>query len=117
MTDLVDKFVKEWHLSVPEQRMLPPAGLPGSSIVECISAILQSEGRYPFDWQPSDPFDGGLIVTGNSGFTLYWKAEVGVGRYELIETQETDDPDVAARTWATRFLGDEFDGIKINWKD
>jgi len=117
MDELIDKFVKEWHLSVPEQRTLPPSGLPGNRIVARISAILQSDGHYPFDWQPSDAFDGGLIVRGNSDFTLYWKAEVGVGRYELTETETTDDPGVAARSWARRFLGDEFDGIKINWKD
>jgi len=115
LIELADKFAKEWHLSVPEQRCLPEGGIPADLLVRRISAILQSNGRYPFDWKPEDGFDGGLIVREGAVFRIYWKVEAGVSRFELKETQEFSDPDHASRVWAKRFFGPGFDGIKINW--
>lgn len=116
MIELADKFAKEWHLSVPEQRCLPEGGIPGDLLVSRISAILQSEGHYPFDWKPTDPFDGGLIVKEGGVYKIYWKVEAGVSRFELKRTQEFPNPDLASRAWVKRFFGAGFDGIKINWK-
>jgi hypothetical protein len=115
LIELADKFAKEWHLSVPEQRSLPEGGIPADLLVSRISAILQSKGSYPFDWKPADGFDGGLIVREGAKFRIYWKVEAGVSRFELKETQEFPDPDLASRVWAKRFFGSGFDGIKINW--
>lgn len=114
--DLARKFVATWHLNVSERRALPSGSLPGSLLVAEICAAVEAKGWYPTDWRPADGFDGGLIeLIGANRCKVYWKVECGVSRFALKEVNECDSLPEAARRYAVRFFGTNFDGIPIDW--
>ena len=114
--ELVRKFVAKWHLNVAERKAIPSGSLAGSLIVTEICAVVDEQGWYPVDWRPDDGFDGGLIERLDAGrCKLYWKVECGVSRFALQEVREFHSLSDAAREYAVRFFGNNFDGIPIDW--
>lgn len=115
--DLVAKLVRLWHLSAPERRQLPLSEVKGSLVIAAVAEVVGEDGWYPSTWRPDQPFDGGLIErTAANTYIVHWKAEVGVGRFELQETQSFRTPADASEAYAKRFFGAAIDGVPINWE-
>jgi hypothetical protein len=114
--ELVAKLVSTWHLSVAERRELPHCEAKGSLVVAAIEEVVRTTGKYPASWNPSDPFEGGLITANYSGrCKVLWKFEVGVGRFEAREVECCASVAEAVPGYARRFFGAAIDGIPINW--
>lgn len=115
--ELARKFIAKWHLSVPERKAMPKGALPGSLLVAEICALVEDKGWYPIDWRPDNGFDGGLIERLDADrYKVYWKVECGVSRFALQAVNEFNSLPEAAREYAARFFGTNFDGIQIDWK-
>jgi hypothetical protein len=115
--ELARKFIAKWSLNVQERKSLPTGALPGSLLVAEICALVEDKGWYPIDWRPNDDFDGGLIERLDlGGYKVHWKVECGVSRFALQEVNEFASPSEAARKYAVKFFGGNFDGIEIDWE-
>lgn len=109
-------MTEEFHLNVPDRKNLDGGKIAGSDLVRTIVAIVEESGRYPRNWQPSEPFDGGLIEkTGAGTYHVTWKAEVGVSQYKVMSVQEFSYAQDAAKLVAEKFFGASYDGIPIDW--
>jgi hypothetical protein len=118
--ELARKLVTTGHLSVPERRALLGANpVPGSLLCSTILSILKDQGSFPPQWRAGDPFEGGLIEVATDGsWSITWKAEVGMLRYEVIEIQKFSTVASLPRTvrsYAQRFFGSNIDGVKVDW--
>jgi hypothetical protein len=110
---LVRKLVERLHLSAPERRRLPPTGVPLSLLVASVEAIVRESGSFPADVDPDGPFEGAMLLPVPDGFSVRWRHEVGVGRYETVRAQQfsmvTDAARVVALSWSNGI-----DGIRID---
>ena len=114
---LIRKLVETWHLNVPGRRALPLHEVRGSRIVAAIADLVEESGWYPVSWRPDMGFDGGLIEKRSHDlFLVHWKREVGVLRFETVETLGYNDRAKACEAYARRFFGDSIDGVPINWQ-
>lgn len=113
---LAKRFVDNWHLNVKDRQSLSGGSLSGHLIVDAIARVVQQEDWYPVGWRPDQGFDGGLIesLPGNR-CRIHWKMEIGVQRFELQEVKEFDSLREGIKAYGSRFFGDVFDGIKIEW--
>lgn len=113
--ELTCKLVNTWHLSVPEHRAIP-GRVRGSLIYEAIETALESQGRFPVDWQLDDSFSRGLIERRDDGsYRVTWKADVAMMHYEAVSVQEFESRREAVSTFAKVFFGADIDGIPIDW--
>jgi hypothetical protein len=114
---LAEKFVRDWHLNVAERKILALKPLSGSKVADCIARILDAKGMYPTDWTPDTGFDGGLIERiSPKEFKIIWKAEVGVCRFAVVGVDSYRSAKEACLAYGSRFFGEDFDGIPIDWK-
>lgn len=59
---------------------------------------------------------GGLVELQENGkATVYWKAEIGMSRFELFETIQYPSLHEACVAYAKRFFGKDIDGVPIAW--
>lgn len=112
---LAQKLVSTFHLDASE-RVVFSGGVPGSLMQSAVLELLVHHKTFPPHWSLEKPFDGAILTLRADGSCqVTWKGEIGVGRYETIETLEYLDAGVAVGEYVRRFFGREVDGIPINW--
>jgi hypothetical protein len=114
--ELVRRLVTTWHLSGSERRAVPEGMIRGRLIHEIILEILESDGRFPLEWQPDDSFAAGVIEgMEDGGARITWRADVSMLHYEAVKVQEFLSRRSAVEAFAKVFFGGDIDGIPIDW--
>jgi hypothetical protein len=114
--ELIRKLVTTWHLTGHERRSLPGGKIRGSLICQTITETLDSEGRFPVEWQPDDSFAGGVIeTTTDGGCRVTWKADESLMHREAVSIKEFASPKEAVPAFARTFFGGDIDGVPIDW--
>jgi hypothetical protein len=115
--ELVRRLVTTWHLSGPERRAVSEGMIRGSLIHDIIMEILESDGRFPLEWQPDDSFAAGVIeIMEDGGGRITWSADVSMLHYEAVKVQEFQSRRSAVEAFARVFFGGDIDGIPIDWE-
>lgn len=115
-SELVDKLVTRWHLSVPERAILPEGRARGSVVRAAIANHLRADGWFPRDWRPDHDVSGGVMERTATGCRIHWKAECGVNRFALLRVTEHSDLLDAAQEWVRGMFGEDIDGVAIDWR-
>ena len=81
----------------------------------CVAAeVAATEPYFPKD-SISD-FDQQFERMSPKEFKIIWKAEVGMCRFAVVAVDSYRFAKEACLAYGSRFFGEDFDGIPIDWK-
>jgi hypothetical protein len=112
--EIVRRLVEYQHIDVPARRSLPHGRAPLSLVVKAIIEIVSEAGSYPKGLRSSDSYAGGILVRGERGYEIHWKAEVGVARFATLGVKRYSSIEAAARAYALREWPGGIDGVPID---
>ena len=114
---LARKLAAEWHLNVADRRLVPNTGLPASALLAAIAETLATGSTYPPGWPPDEPaYDGAVITSSDSGYTVYERHEIGMMRFSAAAITPVASLAEAVQLFLqATFRGDVMDGIQIDW--
>src|SRR5262249_27633932 len=82
------KLLETLHLSVPERKTLPSAGIPFSTLVVAVSARLDVTSWFPKAINPGKDFgEGARIERRGAELWVHEQHEAGVGRFGPIQSK------------------------------
>ena len=114
---LISKLLRTWHLNVADRKALANRSVSSRQLTQQLEQEVLRDGRYPEHWTEDTHFEGGLLKLEVDGsYSIYWKAEVGMGRSQLLDTQHFADLPEACASYARRFFGSSVDGVPITWE-
>jgi hypothetical protein len=112
---IAQKLVSTFHLDASERGVFS-GGVPGTLVQKAVLDLLAHHRKFPPRWSLEKPFDGAFLMLRPDGTCqVTWKGEVGMGRYETIETSEYPNAEAAVESYVRRFFGRDVDGIPIDW--
>lgn len=113
-TGIVRRLVQHLHIDVPARRSLPDGRAALTLVVQAIVEIVSKAGSYPEGLRASDAYSGGILVQGEGGYEIHWRAEVGLARYATTGVSRYSSLQDAARAYALREWPDGIDGVPFD---
>jgi hypothetical protein len=113
---LAVKLLETLHLSVPERKTLPSAGIPFSTLVAAVSVRLEATSWFPKAIDPGKDFgEGARIERRGAELWVHEQHESGVGRFGPIQSRHVDSIREAVRRYIEANHGSPIDGVNIDW--
>jgi hypothetical protein len=84
-----------------------------SYVIASVEAIVGEAGSFPAGVDPNGPFDGAMMLRVDKGFSVRWRYEVSLGRYETIRVKRFSRLSDAARAVAESWR-DGIDGVPVD---
>ena len=112
---IASRLLRIGHLGAVERRELPVGTVPAGLLRSLIEEWMQTTDWFPENLGPGTPFDGRLIHRNDDGsFSVYWKVESGVMRFEMKEFLSFSSCREAVRHFVSLEYRDGIDGIPID---
>ena len=112
--ELVSRLVEARHLSVPERKQLPSAGVKLSLVCQVIRARIESDGQFPASVTLDELFDGCLLRVDNDKWTVYVKTEVSYLQSALVDVRTFTSMRDAIDSFIQTEFKDGIDGVPID---
>ena len=116
MRELALKLLSTLHLNVPERSLVPPSGIPFSTLVDSVASQLSNGGWFPAPLSGVPPIgDGARIEVRGGDIWLHEQHEIGVGRCSDIVSHRMASMTDAVKAFVHASGGPPIDGISVDW--
>ncbi|HLX11674.1 MAG TPA: hypothetical protein VKS81_02565 [Bacteroidota bacterium] len=112
-TRLIEKFVKTRHLSVPEREIV--GAIDAKEIIDIVTRIVQSEGKYPAHFDPEKGFHGTVLYREGGKYIVRTKVESGVVQFGEIERRIYESLTDAVTYTVSKIFSTQLDGVPVRW--
>ena len=115
LPELARKLIETCHLNVPQRAALPNGQMPFSALVSAAGDILLEFKWLPRNSRADGPFHDVVIEMRSDGYWLHEQHEIGVQRFSPVKSWRVASLEEAVRC-RVRSLGDDIDGVPVDWK-
>lgn len=114
--DLAEELLRQFHLNVPDRRLLVDGRVRLSTLVAAAARYLDETHTLPEGWRAPMPYDGVVIERRGDDYWLHERHEIGMLRYSRVKTRKASDLTEAVRYHVQRFGEDgQLDGVPIDF--